>query len=297
MTTVTVGDRDLELGGDHLVRMRDSSDLLGDPDALRDRLSADGYLLLRGFHDPEQVRAARRDVLEHMAEEGMLDPDAPTAAGRIHPEYFDATFDMDAASWTHYPALEELVSDDDAMGFFEGLVGAKPLVLDRRLGRAKATGDFTGFHVDRVFMGRGTEQLYTCWRPVGDCPVEMGPLVVAPGSHRHDRLRETYGQMDVDSDVFEPYFSRDPLDVVETLGEPLATADFAAGDALVFGQYLLHGSLTNTTDRFRISVDTRYQSITEPVDGRWMGEDPVGHYNWPADDQTPMAELRAEWGL
>lgn len=297
MTTVTVGDRDLELGGEHLVEMRDSSALLGDPTALRDRLQEDGYLLLRGFHEPDRVRAARRQVLEHMAGEGMLDPDAPIEEGVVHPDYFDATFDMDAASWTHYPALEELVSADDVMAFFGDLVDAKPIVLDRRLGRAKATGDFTGFHVDRVFMGRGTERLYTCWRPVGDCPVEMGPLVVAPGSHRHERLRETYGRMDVDAEPFEPYFSTDPLDVVETLGGPLATADFEAGDALVFGQYLLHGSLTNTTDRFRVSIDTRYQSIAEPVDARWMGEDPVGHYNWPADDQTPMAELRAQWGL
>jgi mannose/cellobiose epimerase-like protein (N-acyl-D-glucosamine 2-epimerase family) len=75
------------------------------------------------------------------------------------------------------------------------------------------------------------------------------------------------------------------------------------GDGLVWEHYTPDWSIDweynrgNQTDRFRISVDTRYQSIEDPVDGRWVGADPVGHYEWPAPDQTPMAELRAEWGL
>jgi ectoine hydroxylase-related dioxygenase (phytanoyl-CoA dioxygenase family) len=184
------------------------------------------------------------------------------------------------------------------MEFFERFVGAPPLGYDRKLGRAKATGEFTGFHVDNVFMGRGTDDLSTVWRPIGDCPVEMGPLLLCPGSHRHERLRETYGQLDVDSDAVDPYFSADPVDVVETIGGPLATAAFEAGDALIFGPYMLHGSLNNQTDRFRLSVDTRYQSVEDPVDGRWVGSDPIGHYNFGTwDDPTPISELRERWAL
>jgi hypothetical protein len=297
MTTVRVGDHELRMGGDHLVELRDSSDYLGDPAVLRERLATDGYLFLRGFHDADRVRAARREVLDHLAEAGLLDPSEPIEDGVVHPEYFGDEFDMSAADWTHYPTLEELVDGEDVLSFFEQFLGAKPLALDRKLGRAKATGEFTGFHVDRIFMGRGTDRLYTLWRPIGDCPLAQGPLVVCPGSHDHDRLRETYARLDVDRDTVEETFSEDPSDVVETLGGPLATADFEAGDALLFGQYLLHGSLSNTTDRFRISVDTRYQSIEEPVDGRWVGADPVGHYNWDPGEGTPMAELRAAWGL
>jgi len=297
MRSVSVGDHELEMGSDELVELRESNDVLGDEEALRERLREDGYLFIRGFHDPDLVRDARRDVLEHLADEGLLDPDEPVEDGVVHPEYFGDEFDMSAASWTHYPNLEELVEGEEIMDFFERFLGETPLSLDRKLGRAKATGGFTGFHVDRIFMGRGTDRLYTVWRPIGDCPLEMGPLLLCPGSHEHDRLRETYAEMDVDRDVFEAMFSEDPRDVIETIGGPLATADFEAGDALIFGQYLLHGSLTNQTDRFRISVDTRYQSVEDPVDGRWVGADPIGHYNWPSDDETPMSELRAEWGL
>lgn len=297
MRTVSVGDHELEMGSDDLVELRESNDVLDDPEALHERLREDGYLFVRGFHDPERVRAARADVLDHLAAEGLLDPDEPVEDGVVHPEYFGDEFDMSAASWTHYPNLAELVEGEEIMAFFERFLGEKPLALDRKLGRAKATGRFTGFHVDRIFMGRGTDRLYTVWRPIGDCPIEMGPLLVCPGSHRDDRLRETYARLDVDRDAFETMFSEDPHDVIETLGGPLATADFEAGDALIFGQYLLHGSLTNRTDRFRISVDTRYQSVEDPVDGRWVGSEPIGHYEWPHDDPTPMAQLREEWGF
>ena len=297
MTSVRIGDHELELGGEHLVELKESTELVGDPAALSDRLAEDGYLFIRGFHDPDLVGDARRDVLTHMAEVGMLDPDAPVEEGRIHPDYFDETFDMTSSSWTEYPSLQELVDGQEIMDFFATMLDDKPLAFDYKWGRAKATGGFTGFHVDRIFMGRGTDRLFTVWRPVGECTLEMGPLLICPGSHRHQRLRETYAQLDVDRDVIEANFSSDPFDVIDTIGGPLATAAFEPGDALIFGPYLLHGSLNNETDRFRISIDTRYQSISDPVDGRWVGQEPVAHYNWPSPDETPMAELRAEWGL
>jgi hypothetical protein len=33
---------------------------------------------------------------------------------------------------------------------------------------------FTGVHVDRVYMNRGTPNLYTMWTPFGDTTIEMG---------------------------------------------------------------------------------------------------------------------------
>jgi ectoine hydroxylase-related dioxygenase (phytanoyl-CoA dioxygenase family) len=49
------------------------------------------------------------------------------------------------------------------------------------------------------------------------------------------------------------------------------------GDAMMFNMTLVHGSLDNQTDRFRISTDTRYQLSAEPIDSRWVGESPPGH--------------------
>jgi len=125
----------------------------------------------------------------------------------------------------------------------------------------------------------------------------MGPLLLCPGSHRHERIRETYGQIDVDKDLVEGIFSRDPYDVIETVGGPLVMGNLEAGDVLIFGPHLLHGSLANQTNRFRISIDTCYQSIEKPVDGRWVGTEPATNYNITNDNRTPIEEKRKEWGL
>jgi len=41
--------------------------------------------------------------------------------------------------------------------------------------------------------------------------------------------------------------------------------------------HMIHASLDNQTDRFRISSDSRYQLASEPIDERWVGKSPSGH--------------------
>jgi hypothetical protein len=61
--------------------------------------------------------------------------------------------------------------------------------------------------------------------------------------------------------------------------------------------FTMHASLVNLSDRYRLSSDTRYQLASEPVDERWVGEKPKGHYGWNAGPQVPMEEKRKEWGV
>lgn len=56
------------------------------------------------------------------------------------------------------------------------------------------------------------------------------------------------------------------------------TAGFCAGDPLVFTIYTLHASLDNqSSNGIRLSSDTRYQRASEPIDERWIGDDPIDH--------------------
>ena len=146
-------------------------------------------------------------------------------------------------------------------------------------------------------MGRGTHNIRTLWTPLGDTSYEMGPLAVLTGSHHFDRVKETYGQMDVDRDKVTGWFSNDPLELVEQFGGYWRTAEFEMGDVLIFGMYTMHGSLRNTTNRFRISTDTRYQPADEPVDERWIGENPIAHYAWTKGKTVAMEDARKEWGI
>ena len=41
--------------------------------------------------------------------------------------------------------------------------------------------------------------------------------------------------------------------------------------------YTMHASTDNHSRAFRLSTDTRYQLASEPVDERWIGENPIAH--------------------
>ena len=52
--------------------MRASNDLLGDPDALRERMRQDSYLYFRGVLDRDRVLALRKKMLLALAEQGWV---------------------------------------------------------------------------------------------------------------------------------------------------------------------------------------------------------------------------------
>ena len=54
-------------------------------------------------------------------------------------------------------------------------------------------------------------------------------------------------------------------------------SDYRAGDLLVFTMHTMHSAGDNHTGRVRVSSDTRYQRAGEPVDERWIGDDPIAH--------------------
>ena len=149
-------------------------------------------------------------------------------------------------------------------------------------------------------MGRGSQRLLTCWTPLGDIPMDQGTLCVCAGSNHlpgFAKVRGTYGQMDVDRDRVDGWFTSDPLEVLEKFGGAWKTADMRAGDVVIITMFTLHGSTNNTTDRWRLSCDTRFQPAADPADERWVGANPKAHYAWFSGATKPMAQARAEWGV
>ena len=58
----------------------------------------------------------------------------------------------------------------------------------------------------------------------------------------------------------------------------MADLGVRSGDFLTFGMFVVHAAVDNRTEnRFRVSSDSRYQRASEPIDERWIGEDPPGH--------------------
>ncbi|MCL4505299.1 MAG: phytanoyl-CoA dioxygenase family protein [Chloroflexi bacterium] len=291
-----MGMREMELGGRFLGELRDANALLGDMQALRLRMQEDGYLLLRKLHDPAAIKAARRVILQNLNQNGQIDRNRSLDDAMIAPNA-RGSFLGGAKAVTHAGEFLSVVEAPQLMHFFSDFFGPPALTYDYKWLRCVGHGDFTGAHYDIVYMGRGTQNLYTLWTPLGDVSYEKGPLAILYGSQHFDRIKETYGKMDVDRDHVTGSFSNDPVEMTERYGGRWLTTEFEMGDALIFGMYTMHGSLNNTTHQFRISCDTRYQRADEPVDERWVGEKPIAHYAWMQGDTVPMEEARKRWGV
>jgi hypothetical protein len=269
-----------------------STELIGQPEVLRARMEREGYLYLPGYLDHDEVMAARQVLAERLAARGLLDPSYPTIACKAS-RSADIAFAPELSKQN--PVLMGLLYGGRMMAFWELFFGAPVRHYDFTWIRAVAPGRGTAPHMDVVFMGRGTKQLYTAWTPLGDIPLTTGGLLVLEHSHQHQRLNNGYGSKDVDSfcenKVGSGYtrmggggnitdggwLSKDPVKLRRNLGGRWLSANYQAGDLLVFSVFTVHCSLDNHSDEIRLSSDTRYQLASEPVDERWIGEEPIAH--------------------
>ena len=178
------------------------------------------------------------------------------------------------------------------MELYTRLLGGAVRHYDFTWLRTIPPGKGTKPHEDIVFMGRGTQQVYTAWTPLGDISYELGGLLVLENSHRVERIIQTYGQKDVDSYCrnhpdatdrstgtkwWNGVLSNNPALLRKRLGLRWLTTEFRAGDLLTFGMFMAHASLDNHGERLRLSSDSRYQLASEPIDERWIGDHPIAH--------------------
>lgn len=273
--------------------LRRSDDLVGDvignAAAIRERMASDGYVYLPGYLDRALVLVTRQEVCDRLAAEGFLDPRFPTTEA-IAAESCKLKFKPDLAR--DNAPLHELLYAGRMMALFRAFLGGPVLHFDYTWMRAVSPGLGTRPHGDIVFMGRGTPRLYTAWTPLGDITLEQGGLMILEGSHKIERVRETYGKQDVDAycenlpsgaryargeKKWAGYISNNPVKLRHQLGGRWLTNAYQAGDVLIFGMYTLHASLDNHSRHIRLSSDSRYQLASEPADHRWIGENPIGH--------------------
>ena len=149
----------------------------------------------------------------------------------------------------HWPSVVNVI---------EKIVGGAVLPHPMKIARLwfpKFVQDTTPVHQDFVHF-QGSYDTYTCWSPVGDCPIALGGLAVLPGSHKRNTVLDHHfslgaGSLTVDTDEQEGDW---------------VTTDYEMGDALIFHSLTLHQALPNVTeDRLRVSLDNRYQAFGIPI--------------------------------
>jgi hypothetical protein len=145
-------------------------------------------------------------------------------------------------------------------GLFRRLLGGeavlpRPRLIPRCIFPVRE--DFTtSAHQDYPFV-QGTEGTYTMWTPpLGDCPLEMGPLQVAERSHLQG-VRE----FKITANAAAGLTTADPLH------GSWVSANFQAGDALIFHSLTVHKGVPNRLNTLRQSVDFRFQRSSEPITG------------------------------
>eukprot|EP01006_Ploeotia_vitrea_P060678 TRINITY_DN76355_c0_g1_i1.p1 TRINITY_DN76355_c0_g1~~TRINITY_DN76355_c0_g1_i1.p1 ORF type:complete len:319 (+),score=16.50 TRINITY_DN76355_c0_g1_i1:47-1003(+) len=297
--------------GEHIFEMTDSTPLVNEQrfNELQTRLHTDGYLLLRNQIPANIVLQARRQAVSVLHDLKAIDPRSELTPGTpslslVGTEGAAGIYDTGNKSQTVLlNAAQDPVRAAELLPAFERVALSLAPVLEQIVGepiswqqqytlpRAVIPGDFTGFHYDSVYFGPANARGLTTWIPIGDVGIPSGPLVVAEGSNHHEKLLKTYGEAHTTRDNIEGWFSRDPMDVIKTLGCRLVTSTFNGGDVVLFGMHTLHGSLDNETTHYRLSSDTRFIPTAEKSTGA-----PQNPPMQPATAKT-MAHAREEWGI
>ena len=255
----------------------------GDDDTgrLRTALARDGYVLVRGALDREAVLAARAEVFARLAEVGeVAEPSAEgVATGRSQRQALEPDLGAFWRSVCEGDRLRAAAHGPRLRALAGALLDAPACPFDFLWLRTMVGGRASPLLFDPVYMNRGSARVLTAWIPLGDVPLEAGPIVFVEGSHRFDDLIARYRGIDVDRDAMPGSFPEDAVAFARSRAARLLTADFRAGDVVLFDMFSLHGSCDNRLagGRVRLSCDVRWQPEADARDDRWFGDPPPGH--------------------
>ena len=234
--------------------LRDSSKILGDWVALRERIAEDGYVFVRGLLDPEPVRAVGRRGLAALQAAGWTEPGgdpvsaapaAPVRAVRMRdafgqPGYRDIVRD---------PTFNRLPFTEPVASLMAQIMGPDGFCYPLKVPRVVYPTTFAP-HQPGNYMHKdynAVQDMFTCWVPLGEIPSSLGGLAIAPGSQHSARIRPR------------------PLD---TLPAGWVTTDYQPGDVLVFHCLTTHAALPNHEARMRFSAEYRWQLADQPAPRR-----------------------------
>ena len=238
---------------------------------LKEQLLRDGYLLLRGLHDPQAVQAARIEILQRLVEvEEIVEPaGAGIATGRSKRAEMHSDLGTFWRSVSEGRALRDVINGPRITQAMSDLFGEPAAHFTFAWLRVMTAGRASPLHIDHPYMNRGSNALVTCWSPMGSVRLDEGPLFIVEGSHTWPELRVQFEGLDVDREPNRPgHLKESAADLARDKGTRLLTTSFQPGDCLVFGMFTAHAAFDNgsTSWRVRVSCDTRFQPASDVMD-------------------------------
>ena len=268
MTSSTIPAPVAELPANTPSLFVDSTSLLHHPEELRARAIRDGYLFFKQLLPKEPLLELRRQMLTICGERGWLAPGHDLMDGfidvdalnRIPNDRMRRDIGISEEGYLAVQKLElfhSLPHHPKLIAVYQALFGKEVLPHPRHIARmitAQKDMHPTPPHQDFIHI-QGTENVWTCWFPLGDCPREMGGLTVLRSSNQngvipiHRALGA--GEMSVTLCAREN-------DWVE--------GDYELGDVLTFSSHTVHKALKSQhPERIRLSCDVRFQPADEPI--------------------------------
>jgi hypothetical protein len=268
--------------------LEDATDLLGDPAALRARAEGDGALFFRGLLDSDSVLSVRRQILEVCASHGWVNPGSDPMEGIVNPDV--VVGESQDPRWRAFYANVQKLRDFHALalhsaiiGVLEVLFGESVLPHSRNICRLVFPGSekfSTPPHQDNLYIG-GSQETWTVWVPGGDCPVALGGLAFATGTH-------TAGQLATKAAVGPGGSQVNVDEETAWMG-----GDYLTGDAVFLHSLAIHqGRDNDSSNLLRVSCDYRYQPRSHPVREDsllphmgWQSWEEI-YSDWDQDDPT-----------
>jgi hypothetical protein len=237
----------------------DSTDVVNDELELLERAQRDGYLFIRGLMPADVLESLRMQCLEIARDAGWVEKGTPLEDAiadldgfcvEPRPEYMGVYYHMyklrEFQALQHHPNL---------IGVMERILGEPVLPHARIIGRTifpQQEVFTTPPHQDFIPI-QGTADTYTAWIPLSDIPPELGGLQIASGSHRHGIYE------------FQPAMGAGGIAVTNPLEGTWVNSPFEQGDVLIFHSMAVHKGVSNSSDQLRMSMDARYQKISDPI--------------------------------
>ena len=269
--------------------LTDSTELLQNKESLRQRLQRDGYVFVRNLVPEDEIVAARNEVFGRLEEVGEIQSPAgeglATGISR-RPELY-ADLGQFWQSVSEGERLRQVTHGAVIRSHVATLLGEEARPHDYMWLRPWPVGRSTGLHYDHPFFSVGSQRVHTVWVPLGDVPIEEGPLAVVENSHRFQDLIKPMKEEEVDATMdpdkaqaaaYQTDATGDPIRFVSDRQSRFLSTHFHIGDVIVFSMNTMHGSLDNNSPvgRVRLSCDVRYQPAADDTDPRYFGENPIG---------------------
>ena len=245
---------------------RDSTDILHDRASLARRLSHDGYLFFPRLIPPDYVYKLRRSMLKILDNAGWIDTgsgyDLESAIGNSKsfvPDT-DPTATAVMIQQIALPSVRDLQHHSMLISLFERIFDEPVFPLPRVIPRTlfpNQDDHTTPPHQDYPHV-QGSKRSCAAWIPLGDCGPDMGGLAIARSSNNDGVL------------PIVPAMGAGGLGVSDQYQGRWHYTPFLTGDVMIFNCLTVHKGIPNRSKKLRLSIDMRYQPVSEPVCEDWL---------------------------